>query len=219
MKTDALDRTFAAAAVLIALVAAGPAAAQPPEPPSGERPPRELRAGLRLGAFEMINSPDSYDAAFGDPIPLLGGHLEWQVLPRWLLVLTLDYGQVDGERVLPADPPIRTGIDETLTYIPLHLSAAWRLDRGGDWALHLGGGPSLLSWEDDAGISSADGTEVGGHFLVSLRRLRPRWIFGGELRWSTFPDAVEDGGATLTEFYDEDDLGGLSLHLVALRRF
>jgi hypothetical protein len=165
----------------------------------------------------MVNSPDSYDAVFGDPMPLLGGQLEWQLRPRWLLVLTLDYGEVDGERVLPADPPIGTGIDETLTYIPLHLSAAWRADRGGDWALHLGAGPSFLSWEDDAGISSADGTEVGGHLLVALQRLRPRWIFGGELRWSTFPDAVGDAG--IAEFYGEDDLGGLSLHFVALRRF
>lgn len=217
MTTHALDRTFAAA-VLLALAAAAPGAAQrPPEPDGGERPPRELRAGLRLGAFEMVNSPDSYDAVFGDPMPLVGGQLEWQLRPRWLLALTLDYGQVDGERVLPGDPPIGTGIDETLTYVPLHLSAAWRADRGGDWALHLGAGPSFLSWEDDAGISSADGTEVGAHLLLSLQRLRPRWALGGELRWSTFPDAVGEAG--ITEFYGEDDLGGASLHFVALRRF
>jgi hypothetical protein len=165
----------------------------------------------------MVNSPDSYDAVFGEPMPLLGGQLEWQLRPRWLLALTLDYGQVDGERVLPGDPPIGTGIDETLTYVPLHLSAAWRADRGGDWALHLGAGPSFLSWEDDGGVSSADGTEVGGHVLVSLQRLRPRWIFGGELRWSTFPDAVGEAG--ITELYGEDDLGGASVHFVALRRF
>ena len=219
MTTHALDRTFAVA-VLLALAAAGAAGAQPPpEPVAEERPSRELRAGLRLGAFEMVNSPDSYDAVFGEPMPLLGAQLEWQLRPRWLLVLALDYGEVDGERVLPADAPIGTGIEETLTYVPLHLSAAWRADRGGDWALHLGAGPSLLSWEDDAGISSADGTEVGGHLLVSLQRLRPRWILGGELRWSTFPDAVEGGRATVTELYGEDDLGGLSLHFLALRRF
>lgn len=216
--THTLARAFAAA-ILLALAVAAPASAQLPEPPSGERPPRELRAGLRLGAFEMINSPDSYDAVYGDPMVMLGGQLEWQVLPRWVLALTLDYGKVDGEWALPADPPIKTGIDETLTYVPLHLSLAWRVDRGGDWAVHLGAGPSLLLWEADAGISSADGSEVGGHLLVSLRQLRPRWSFGGELRWSAFPDAASEGGLSITELYGEDDLGGLSLHLVALRRF
>lgn len=210
-----IARTTSTAAFLLLLLVPGPSPAQPPS--DGDRPTRELRAGLRLGAFEMVNSSDSYDAAFGDPMPMLGAQIEWQLRPRLLLDVSLDYGRVTGERVLLTDPPRGTGIGTELTYIPVHVTAAWRADRGGDWAIHLGAGPSWLSWEFDGGIESSDGTETGGHLLVSLRRLRERWIFGGEVRWSTFPDAV--GDAELSKFFGEDDAGGLALHLLALRRF
>lgn len=210
-----IPRTTATAAVLLCLLAPGAAPAQPNA--DRERPPREMRAGGRLGAFEMINSSDTYDTAFGDPMPMLGAQVEWEVLPRLLLALSLDYGRVTGERMHLSDPPRGTGIGTELTYVPVHLTAAWRADRGGDWAVHLGAGPSWLSWDFDGGIQSSDGTEVGGHLLASLRRLHERWIFGGELRWSTFGDAV--GDAELSKFYGDDDAGGLALHFLALRRF
>lgn len=200
-------KTTLAAAVLVALAAPGPALAQ-----EGSR---DLRAGFRLGAFEMINSADSYEAVYGDPMPLVGGHFEARVWRRLFLELSLDYGQVDGERALPG-----LGLETTLTYVPLHTAASWRLDRperGGPWETRAGLGPSFLSWEDDGGISSADGTEVGANLVLSVLRLRERWLFGGELRWSTFPDAV--GNAGVTKLFGEDDLGGLAVHFLALRRF
>lgn len=201
--------TFIAAALLLALALPGAVLSQ-----EGDR---DLRAGFRLGAFEMINSSDSYDAVYGDPMPLLGVHVEGRVWRRLFLEASLDYGRVDGERAFPA-----LGIDTTLSYLPLHTAATWRLDRpdrGGPWELRAGLGPSFLSWEDDSDIRSADGTEVGGNVVLEVRRLREGWMFGGELRWSTFPDAVGGGGATVTDLFDEDDLGGLAVSFLALRRF
>lgn len=202
--------TLAAAATLLALLGPAVASAQPADD-------TRFRAGFRLGAFEMVNASDSYDAVFGDPMPMLGLQVEWQLRPRIVLAASLDYGEVDGERVLLADPPRGTGVDETLTYLPVHLTGAWRADRGGDWAILVGAGPSFVSWESDSALGAADGSEVGGHVMASLRRPGDRWTFGGDLRWSTFPDAV--GNAGVTKFFDEDDVGGLSLHLVALRGF
>lgn len=202
-------KTTLVTALLLGLAAPGPATSQ-----EGDR---ELRAGFRLGAFEMVNSPDSYDAVYGDPMPLVGGHLEGRVWRRLFLEASLDFGQVDGERALPG-----LGIDTTLTYVPLHLAASWRLDRpdrGGPWETRAGIGPSFLWWEDDGGISSADGTDVGANVVLSVLRLREHWLFGGELRWSTFPDAVGGSGATVTNRFDEDDLGGLAVSFLALRRF
>lgn len=199
-----------AAAVLLAAFAA-PAAAPAQD---GDR---DLRLGFRLGAFEMVNSPDSYDAIYGDPMPLLGVHLEGRVWRRLFLQASLDYGQVDGERAFPA-----LGLDTTLTYIPLHTAASWRLTgpaEAGRWEVRAGLGPSFLSWEDDGGVASADGTEVGGNAVLSILRLGRRWHFGGEVRWSTFPDAVGGDGPTVTNLFDEDDLGGLSVSFLALRGF
>jgi hypothetical protein len=209
-----MPKTNLTAALLLALVAPCTVLAQ-----DGGR---DFRLGFRLGAFEMVNSPDSYDAVYGDPMPLLGVHLEGRVWRRLFLQASLDYGQVDGERVLPSDPPRGTGIDTTLTYIPLHTAASWRLTGPADagrWEVRAGLGPSFLSWEDDGGVASADGTEVGGNVVLSVLRLGQRWHFGGEVRWSTFPDAVGGDGPTVTNFFDEDDLGGLSVSFLALRGF
>lgn len=180
---------------------------------------RELLWGARLGGFEMINSEDSYDAVFGDPMPMLGLQLDWRWRRKWVLEATVDYGEVDGERVLLADPPVGTGVDETLTYVPVHVTASWSFYQADPWELRVGAGPSLLWWEDDSDLpgdidATEDGTEIGASALLSLRRAFPAWTFGGELRWSTYPDAAGDAG--VTEFFDEDDLGGISVHLVAL---
>ena len=217
----------AAALLLLALAAAPPAAGQPADPP--EAPPRtppSWAAGLRAGLFDMTNSPDAYDAVFGDPMPRLGAQLELDALRRWRFALTLDYGTVDGERVLLTDPPRGTGVDEELTTLPLHLTAAWRFRPRAAWDAYLGAGPSLLDWEDESEGTSEGGTDTGGSVVLGLRRQRPSppgvrrpggWEWGGELRWSTFPGALPDEGAA--GFFDEDDPGGLSLTFVALRRF
>ena len=182
-----LFRTLAAALLLLLVPAASHG--QPADDDSaGEAPfPVQWRAGFRAGAFDLVNSADSYDAVYGDPLPLVGGQLEWLLRPRIFLSLAGSYGEVDGERVLPADPPIGTGIDTTLTYIPIHLTAAWRLDRpsdfesAGDWSFWLGAGPTALSWEDDSGFETSDGLDVGAHVALQARREGTRWIFGGEL--------------------------------------
>jgi hypothetical protein len=195
---------------LVAMAAAArPATAQP------ARPPVEVRLGARLGAFDMVNSPDSYDAVFGEPMPQLGLALEVQPWRRVLLALTYDYGEVDGEQVLPSRPPRQTGVSETLTYQPLALTAAWVANPEARWRWHLGGGLTLLDWKDE-GTRSASGSDSGYHAVAGLRTARARWTLGGELRYSTIPDAVGESG--ITAFFDEDDLGGLALHFVALYR-
>ena len=212
---------------LLAAAAALPAAAQPADEPAAPPPtPPSWAAGLRAGVFDMTNSPDAYDAVFGDPMPRLGAQLELDAWRRWRLALTVDYGTVDGERVLLTDPPRGTGVDEELTTLPLHLTAAWRFRPRARWDPYLGAGPSLLDWEDESEGASQSGTDPGGNVVLGLRRQRPQvpglrrpggWEWGAELRWSTFPDALPDSGAA--GFFGEDDPGGLSLTVLGLRRF
>lgn len=216
-----------APAVVLGLLVALPAVAQP----AGEedslpvwRPSWAI--GLRAGLFDMTNSPDAYDAVFGDPMPRLGAQLELDRWQRWRFAVTLDYGRVDGERVLLTDPPRGTGVNEELTMIPLHLTAAWRIRPRAVWGWYLGAGPSLLDWKDESAGDSSSGTDVGGSVVVGLRRQRrfgvvaprpPGWEWGGELRWSSYPGALPDRG--VAAFFGEDDPGGLSLTFVGLRRF
>jgi opacity protein-like surface antigen len=212
-------RTAAALAAACALAAASAAAQPPDEPPAEPPPPTAWSWGLRAGLFEMVNAPDAYDAVFGEPMPRIGAQLEADWRARWRFAASVDVGRVEGERVLLTDPPRGTGIDEELTTVPLHLTAAYRFRPGARWDLYAGLGPSLLHWRDETDFDSESGTDLGGSVVAGLRRQPPaaRWRFGGELRWSTFPGALPEEG--VAGFFDEDDPGGLSLTFLALRRF
>jgi hypothetical protein len=200
------------AAVLPGAAAAQDAGAAPPPPPA------EWSAGFRLGLFDMINAADSYDAIYGDPMPQIGGQVE-RARGRLRFALSLDYGMVDGERVLLTGGGVRgTGIDEELVLAPLHLTAAWRFNPAARWEWSAGLGPSLLYWSTDSIGGGDSGSDFGGSVVTGVRRRGAAWDLGGELRWSTFPGALDDTGG-VTRFYDEDDPGGLALTFLALRRF
>ncbi|HMB52455.1 MAG TPA: hypothetical protein VKU40_04005 [Thermoanaerobaculia bacterium] len=212
-------QTTLALSLLFALAA--PAAAQQQAKPP--KTPASWSLGLRLGAFDMINSADSYDAVYGDPV-FMGGavtEVQWR---RLRFALSLDYGSVGGERVLlTGGSPRGTGVDQDLTLLPVHLTAFWRFNPGSPWEWSAGLGPSLLMWEDEGPGVSNDGTDTGGSVALALRRTAgglnaPGWEWGGELRWSTFPGALPNEGG-VTAFYDEDDPGGIALTFSAIRRF
>lgn len=223
MSNPSAVRHRAAAVVLAALCAAAlapAAAAQPPaDLPTDPPPPTTWAWGLRAGLFEMVNSPDAYDAIFGDPMPRIGAQLEVDWRARWRFAGSIDYGVVEGERVFLTDPPRGTGIDEELTMVPVHLTAAYRFRPQETWDVYAGLGPSFLSWKDETDFDSESGSDFGGSVVAGVRRQPPaaRWGFGGELRWSAFPGALPDGG--VARFFDEDDPGGLSLTFLAVRRF
>jgi len=226
-RTPQPARLAAAAAALVflaaALLAAPAARAQDDPPDARPRTPISWAAGVRLGAFDMTNSPDSYDAVYGDPLIFYGASVETQ-WRRLRLGLSFDYGTVSGERVLLiSGSPRGTGVGQDLTLTPIHLTAAWRFNPGARWEWSAGLGPSWLSWKDEGGGFSDSGSQVGGSAVVALRRARPGlnvpgWEFGGELRWSTFPGALPNEGG-VTAFYGEDDPGGLALTFLALRRW
>lgn len=201
--------------LLLGLFAAPSASAQS----TGDAPPALWRLAARLGAFDMTGSSRSYDAVYGgDPIPQLGLGLELELRSRWLLSVTYDYGEVDGEQVLPTRPPRPTGQGTTLTYQPLAVGAAVIVNPRHRWGIALGGGALWLDWEDRGASGSAGGSDAGYYALAGLRRrpglddLGRRWQWGGELRYSSVPDAVGEGG--ITALFGEDDLGGVSLTVV-----
>lgn len=184
-----------------------------PDAVAGDR----LRLGLRAGGFEPSNAQDSYDAVYGDTMIQVGGQFEVHTDRRLFFAATLDYGTADGETVAPTRPPVSTGIGTELTLSPLHLTAAWLLrPRDRAWNLYLGAGPSLLAWSETSDIGDTSASDIGASAVFGLRRELRSWSVGGELRWSTFPNALPDEG--LAARFGEDDLGGFGLHLVALYR-
>lgn len=204
-------RQFTVTMFLATLVAA-PVAAQ-----SGN--PWHFDLGLRVSSLQEVNASDSYDAVFGgDAITLPGIQLELRPIPRFLVSLTVERGEVDGERVIPTDPPIGTGIDETLTYMPAHLSGAYVFAPESQLHGFLGAGLTWLDWEDESAGDSASGTDLGYHAVGGIRwsTLLQRFAWGGDVRYSSVPDAVGEAG--ITELFDEDDLGGIAVGIHLLWR-
>jgi hypothetical protein len=208
-------------AVLLALATAAAGQLPPVDPPDSEEPARRSAEprwslGLRLGAFEMTNAPDSWDAVYGSPMPQLGGQVELRLWRHLMVALAADWGEASGHRILPTQPPIRTEFGTNLTYLPAHLTLGWvaRADR--PWELTFGLGPSLLTWRESSDGDSNSDSVVGGHVAFGARRNLARFALGAEVRWSTFADSAGDRGAMA--FFDEDDMGGLALQLVALWR-
>jgi hypothetical protein len=200
-------RPALAAVLLLTLLGLGatPAAAQD-----------RLRLGLRLGAFEPSNSQDSYDAVYGDTMTQIGGQLEWHTQGRLFYAVSIDYGTVDGSLRAPPTPP--QGIDTELTLMPVHVTAAWFLrPRESSWNVYAGLGPSLLIWEESVdfagvGLEDTSETDLGASAVLGLRKPFDRFSLSGELRWSTFPSALDEE----TNPFGDDDLGGLGVAVVGL---
>jgi hypothetical protein len=183
-------------------VVAAPAAASP-----------SWHLGVRLGGFEPAAS-ETHDLLYGgDTVVLAGGQVEIRFDRGWFLALSGDHGSVDGELVAPAPGGgvLRTGTSTELTLTPVHLTIGGAAGRS--WQFLYGGGPSLLIWEDDNVLFPSDGSDVGLHAVIGVRRDFARASLGGELRWSTFPDTIGSEGG-VSEAIGEDDLGGLALGLV-----
>lgn len=173
--------------------------------------------GLRLSSLVSVNANNSYDAVFGGAMMRYGAQVEMRPTTHLLLSLAVETGSKTGQRVLPANPPIRTGVPEKLTLTPIHLSVAWIFNPQAPVSWYAGAGPTFLSWKDSSAGDSNSGSDTGGHLVGGLRwQPSDPWSFGAEARYSTVPNAV--GNAGITKFYNEDDLGGFSLSLMALYR-
>lgn len=239
---------FIAAVVMLGLVAvpalgqsAGtgtPAHPQQQEPPddywldqenagSTLTAPVHFDIGVRAVSLQEVNASDSYDAVFdGDAMTQVGIQLELLIRESFLIALVYETGEVDGNRVLSVDPPISTCtlpggcIEETLTLSPIHLTFGWMFAPESQIHGFVGVGPTLLDWEDESGPLSESGNDTGYHGVAGLRWSTPnhRFTVGGELRYSSVPDAVGEEGITGPEFFDEDDLGGTTIGVSLLWR-
>lgn len=205
--TPRLAVALALTLAVAATVAAGPAAAAD-----------RFQLGLRLGGFEPSNSPDSYDAVYGGTMTQAGVQFEVHTARRLFFQATLDYGSGKGERVDLVDGRFEpNGLGTTLKLTPLHLTAAWLFrPRDAGWNAYAGLGPSLLAWSEDDDFDHTSATDTGASVVLGLRKPFRTWSLGGELRWSTFPNALD---GRLPDLLGEGDLGGLGLHVLGLYRF
>ncbi|MBZ0111943.1 MAG: porin family protein [Thermoanaerobaculia bacterium] len=177
-----------------------------------------LSLGLRGGIFDPTGSPDTFDAVYGgDTMPQFGLDFRVRLGRSWRAHLAADHGTLDGELVIVTPSgPVGTGVETQLTLTPVHLSIERLFRAGRPWSLYLGAGPTYLDWEDDNDFETTSGSDLGYHAVFGAERNFGQTAVGGEVRYSTISDAIGEGGAS--QFFGEDDLGGVSLHLVVSYR-
>jgi hypothetical protein len=124
----------------------------------------------------------------------------------------------EGERVFVAgDEVFRLGIPLTIEVTPIEVTGGWRFKNVSPrFVPYVGAGWSSYAYQETSDFAEA-GDDVderfsGFHILGGAEFKLTQWLgLGGELAWSTVPDALGTGGASRA--FDETDLGGVSYRL------
>ena len=171
----------------------------------------------------MINftAADSFDVILGEPSGTIFGGGARVGLP--IGGLFVDVGawrfRGDGERVFVFDgQEFPLGIPVEVTITPLELSAGWqfRFRRAAEaCARTSAGGYTSYGYQETSRICRpTPRTSTSGSTAITCAAApntgSTRWLgLGGELTWTTVPDAIGESAACRAEF-DETDLGGTS---------
>ncbi len=207
-----------------ALLPTGAEAQQPPTPrpttrPQAPRPePLSLR-GIGFASVNLFTAANTFDAVLGASSgPLFGGGLNLTERAAFFQVAAWRYMK-DGERVFvgTGDEVFPLGIPARITVTELEIGGGWHI-RGLSRRLlpYVGGGLTVLWYKETSDFADADENvdeRFNGYHLLGGVELRVhRWIgVGGEVAWTSVPDAIAEGGASAA--FDEDNLGGASVRL------
>jgi opacity protein-like surface antigen len=197
--------------VLLTLIAL-PAYAQQSDNPVGVR-------GFATFGNITFQAQDSFDAIFQSPSgPIFGGG--GQVLLPWGIYVEVAASQFkqNGERAFvgPDQEVFRLGIPLEVTITPLEVTGGWRFRKWERVVPYGGVGYSSYRYKESSDFADAeeniDERYAGFHIVGGAEYWPLRWIaIGGEVSWSSIPDALGQGGVSAG--FNEDNLGGTTVRL------
>jgi hypothetical protein len=192
--------------------------------PSAQRRPITARGYGTFGGL-LFSAKDSFETVFGGGIQAL-----------WPQGFFVDGGvswfRREGERVFiaPNDEVFRLGIPLRVTITPIEITGGWRFVRRPAVARpplrfgarpsrlvpYVGGGYSWLRYQETSDVPEEEDDVnewfSGFHVLGGIEyRVRPRVTVGGEVKWSSIPDALGEGGTSAA--FGEDNLGGTTFRV------
>ena len=209
-----------------------------PAPPSTPRSTAQVSGGdpivvrgfLTFGGFSA-RATDTFDAVLGSNAgPIFGGGAQ-VLLPRGFYVEgSASRFRRDGERVFigPNQEVFNLGIPLEVAITPLELTGGWRY-RHCPRAIkarpgvcrptvvpYVGGGFSSYRYQETSEFGDADDNVderfSGFHLIGGVEYRAMQWLaVGGELAWSSIPDAIGAGGVSAA--FNEDDIGGATFRL------
>lgn len=190
--------------LLVATVAASPAAAQTPSV-----------SGYFTGGSVFLTAGESFDAVAGSHRALsLGGGATVAGLWRGLFVdVAVTRQKMDGERVFVSNGTVfPLGIPWQATFVPVDITAGWRWS-GGRVIPFVGAGATVVKYSERSDFAQ-DGDDVserkiGAVVLGGVDVPLSGWIrVGGDVRYRFLKGVLGAGG--VSELLGEDQLGGVS---------
>ena len=204
--------------VLAWAAVADPAAAQPRPRPRPAPQSRSIHIG-GYGMFGLFNfaAIKTFDAVLGRPSGSIYGGGGTVGLPLGGLFVDVGAWRFKdvGERVFVNNGEVfHLGIPVTVTITPLEITGGWKFRRRNSRLVpYAGGGVTSYGYKETSAFSTpaedVDERFNGYHVLGGVEYKVVRWLgLGGEVTWTTIPDAIGSGGAS--KVFGETDLGGTS---------
>jgi len=224
----------AALAVIIAPAAAHAQMAGPQSPPAAiaaqqgtvQPPPSRIRADRRTiaRAYFVLDSTamtavETFEAVVGrSRFVFKGGGAEALNLWRGVFArVALSSVKETGSRVVVVDDEvIPLDIPMSIELTPLEIGAGWRFRAlaGGHVVPYVGGGWLRMAYKETSEFATGDdNTDTafnGSVMFAGVEVMFLEWIIAGaEVQYRSVPGALGDGG--VSEVYEEDDLGGVTI--------
>ena len=207
------------------LLAAAPAAAQAKPAPAKPRPAAQSR-DIEIGGYVMFGrinfvAADSFDVILGSPWGTVFGGGGRVGLPYGRLFVDIGAWRFhgEGERVFVSGSDVfPLGVPVEITIVPIEISGGWQFAVRRFPALrpYAAGGFTTYGYKETSqfatGAEDVEDRFNGFHLFGGAEYRIRRWLgVGGEVAWTTVPDAIGDNG--VSEAFDETNLGGTSIRV------
>jgi opacity protein-like surface antigen len=206
--------------VLAWLVPAAAAAQVRSGPPAaaGETPVA-IRGFGDVGLISFA-AADSFETVLGSRSgPLFGGGGEVVLGPGIFAQVRVSRFQKDGERVFVFNEDVfPLGIDTTVRITPVEVSGGYRFARASRVVPYVGAGLGWHRYEETSDFAdddeNVDDTHRGYHLLGGAELRLTRWFgVGGEIQWTSVPDALGQDPNGVSAAFDETNLGGVGVRV------
>ncbi|MGB3977161.1 MAG: outer membrane beta-barrel protein [bacterium] len=173
---------------------------------------------VRAGYYLLPNWSKTYDVIYGNNgETMLGAKIALRFTNRWEVGLTADLVEGKGERVWPdgSNGWDKTGEEISFELLPITIQLCRYLSFESPMTPYFGLGLGYCSFKETEGSSKSG---LGFLALVGIE-----WSLSNSLclllesEYSSYPDII--GTGDLSHYYNEKDIGGLSLRLSARYSF
>jgi opacity protein-like surface antigen len=168
-----------------------------------------------------FSAAESFEAVLGTRSGTLFGGGGEVVLPQRVFArFGVSRFEQTGERVfVSGGETFGLGIDTTIRIIPIELTGGYRFGGGNDRVVpFVGGGIGWHRYQETSEFADDDenveDTHNGYHLLGGAEVRLLRWFgVGGEVQWSTVPDALGQDQNGVSAAFEETNLGGVGFRV------